>query len=93
MTVLALFGMENMHELNALKVVTATTSNFLAIVTFVVSGRILWHYCVISMVFAGTGGYLGARYAKRANPAVLRGVVVAIGLVISAYFFWKERHA
>ena len=93
MTVLALFGMENMHELNALKIVIATASNFFAIVTFVISGRILWHYCLISMVFAAAGGYLGARYAKRMNPEVLRMVVVVIGLVISAYFFWKDYSA
>src|SRR6202012_5395964 len=57
MTVLALFGMEDMHALNALKVVAATLSNFCAILTFIFSSAIIWHYCVISMVFAALGGY------------------------------------
>lgn len=91
MTVLALFGLEEMHELNALKVVAATASNFCAIVTFIVSGRIVWHDCLISMVFAAVGGYVGARYARAMNPGVLRAVVVITGIVIAGYFFWRER--
>jgi uncharacterized membrane protein YfcA len=90
MTVLALFGVEKMHTLNALKVVAACSSNFCAIVTFVISGRIRWHYCLISMVFAAAGGYVGARYARRANPLVLRTIVVATGLSLAAYFFWRQ---
>ena len=91
MTVLALFGMEEMHELNPLKVVAACISNFVAIVTFVFSGAVLWHYCLISMVLAGVGGYVGARYARRTNPAVLRAFVVVTGVVIAGYFFWQQR--
>ena len=91
MTVLALFGMEEMHQLNAMKVVAACASNFCAILTFIVSGRIVWHDCLISMIFAAFGGYIGARYARRMNPDVLRAVVVITGVVIAGYFFWRER--
>jgi uncharacterized protein len=90
MTILALFGMEDMHALNAMKVVAATLSNLCAILTFIVTGAIVWHYCVVSMVFAGAGGYIGARFAKRTNGEVLRMFVVGTGLVIAAYFFWKQ---
>lgn len=90
MTVLALFGVEEMHSLNAMKIVTACLSNLVAIVTFIVRGAVLWHYCLISMVFAAMGGYVGARYARRMNPEVLRIIVVTTGCVISAYFFWRQ---
>ena len=90
MTVLALFGMEQIHQLNALKVVAACASNLCAVITFIVSGRILWHYCLISMVFAAAGGLIGANYAKRMNANVLRAVVVVTGIVIAAYFFWRQ---
>jgi uncharacterized protein len=90
MTILALFGVEEMHVLNSLKVLAACLSNFCAIVTFIVSGRILWQYCVISMIFAGLGGYIGARFARRTNPNILRAFVVITGCVIAAYFFWKQ---
>ncbi len=90
MTVLALLGMEKMHQLNAMKIVAATSSNLSAIFVFILRGRILWHYCLISMVFAACGGYLGARYARRMNGDVLRTVVVFTGLAIAGYFFWKQ---
>ena len=90
MTVLALFGMEDMHQLNAMKVVTAAVSNVTAIGIFIISKRIVWNDCLVAMVFAGLGGYVGARYAKRMNPTVLRAVVVVTGLFISGYFFWRE---
>ena len=90
MTVLALFGLEDMHALNALKVVAACASNLCAIVTFIVSGAVLWHFCVLSMVFAGAGGYVGAHYARKSNPAMLRTIVVITGLTIAAYFFWRQ---
>ena len=90
MTALALFGVEKMHELNSLKVTAAGVSNLSAVVTFIFSGAILWHYCLISMVFAGIGGYAGAQYARRMNPNVLRMVVVVTGLIVSGYFFWIQ---
>lgn len=90
MTVLALFGLEEMHQLNALKVVAACSSNLCAVITFIISGRILWHYCLISMVAAAIGGFLGARYARRMNADVLRAVVVVTGIVIAGYFFYRQ---
>lgn len=90
MTALALFGVEEMHSLNGLKVVAACLSNFCAVVTFVWSGAIIWHYCLISMVFAALGGYIGAQYARRMNAEVLRTIVVVTGCVIAAYFFWRN---
>jgi uncharacterized membrane protein YfcA len=93
MTVLALFGMDEMHTLNAMKVVAATLSNLCAIITFIIKGAIVWHFCLISMVFAATGGWIGARFARRMNGDILRAVVVATGCVIAAYFFWRQAHA
>lgn len=91
MTVLALFGMEEMHALNAMKVVAACTSNLFAIFTFILRGAIEWHFCVVSMAFAALGGYVGARFARRVNGDVLRAIVVSVGCVIAGYFFWKQR--
>ena len=90
MTVFALFGMQNMHEVNALKVIGATASNFCAIVTFIVEGRVLWHYCLAAMVAAAIGGYIGAKYARRMNGQVLRAVVVVTGVGMAGYFFWRN---
>jgi hypothetical protein len=90
MSALALFGVEEIHVLNSLKVLAACLSNFCAVVTFMLSGAVIWHYCLISMVFAGVGGYVGAQYARRMNADVLRTIVVVTGCVMAAYFFWKN---
>ena len=90
MTALALFGVEEMHALNSLKVLAACLSNLCAVLTFVVSGAVVWRYCVVSMVFAAVGGYVGAQYARRMNADVLRAIVVVTGCAMAAYFFWRN---
>jgi len=92
MSALALFGVEEMHELNSLKVLAACLSNLCAVLTFILQGAIIWHYCLISMVFAALGGWLGAQYARRISANVLRVIVVATGCLVAAYFFWKQAH-
>jgi uncharacterized membrane protein YfcA len=91
MSVLAVFGVEEMNSVNSLKVVAACTSNLCAVVTFTFGGAVVWHYCLVSMVFAAIGGYVGAQYARRMSPGVLRTIVVVIGCTMAAYFFWRQR--
>jgi hypothetical protein len=90
MTALALFGVEDMRALNSLKLVAACLSNFCAVATFVFRGAIVWHYCIVSMFFAAVGGYVGAQYARRMSPDVLRGIVIVTGCAMAAYFFWRQ---
>lgn len=90
MTVLALFGMEEMHRLNSLKVLGACVANLSAVFTFIFRGAIVWHFCLIAMVFAALGGWIGARYARRMNGNVLRVVVVVIGCSVAGWFFYRN---
>jgi len=90
MSALALFGVEEMHQLNSLKVLAACLSNFCAVATFMLSGAVVWHYCLISMLFAGAGGYVGAQYARRMNGEALRIIVVVTGVAVAVYFFWRQ---
>jgi uncharacterized membrane protein YfcA len=90
MSALALFGIEEMRALNSMKVLAACLSNLCAVITFIVSGAVIWKYCLISMLICGVGGWIGAQYARRMNPDVLRLIVVATGCIMAAYFFWAE---
>jgi uncharacterized membrane protein YfcA len=90
MSVLAIFGIQNFNQVNALKVIATTTANGIAVVTFIIENQILWKYCLLMMVAAAVGGYLGAHYSRRMNPKYMRMLVVAIGLGMAAYFFWKQ---
>jgi uncharacterized protein len=90
MTVLAVFGIQNINQVNALKVIATTTANGIAVVTFIVNRQITWKYCLLMMIAAAIGGYLGARYSRGLNPRFMRMLVVGIGLGMAAYFFWKQ---
>ena len=90
MSVLAVFGIQNINQVNALKVIATTTANGIAVVTFIVEKQILWKYCLMMMIAAAVGGYLGARSSRGLNPRVMRMLVVGIGLGMAAWFFWKQ---
>jgi len=90
MSVLAVFGIQNINQVNALKVIATATANGIAVVTFIVEKQIVWKYCLLMMIAAAVGGYLGARYSRGWNPRFMRMLVVLIGLGMAAYFFWKQ---
>lgn len=90
MSVLAVFGIQNINQVNALKVIATTTANGIAVVTFIVEKQIAWKYCLLMMIAAAVGGYLGARYSRGLNPRFMRLLVVLIGLGMAAYFFWRQ---
>ncbi|MGO9777526.1 MAG: sulfite exporter TauE/SafE family protein [Terracidiphilus sp.] len=89
-TVLSLFGHQDLHEINALKVFAATSANGIACIIFAVSGQVVWRYCLVAMIACAIGGYSSARLARRVPQPVLRGLVVAIGLFMAAWFFWRN---
>ncbi len=89
-SLLAVFGIENINQINALKVVTTTLANGVAVLVFIVGKQVLWQHCLLMMVAAAIGGYCGARFSRRLNPQLMRWVVVCLGLGMSAYFFWRQ---
>ncbi len=89
-TVLSLFGCEDLHEINALKVVATTFANGTAFVVFVFNGQVVWRYCLVAMVTSAIAGYTSARFARLVPQHILRGLVVVIGLSMAAWFFWRN---
>jgi uncharacterized membrane protein YfcA len=89
MAVLAIFGIQSIHEVNALKVVATTIANGIAVLTFVVERQVIWHLCLLMMLTAAVGGYVGARYSRRLSARIMRVFVVVIGLGMAAYFFLR----
>jgi uncharacterized membrane protein YfcA len=90
MTLLALFGYEDIHAINALKVVANLLANGIAFIIFIVDGQVVWRYCLAAMIAAAIGGYASASLAKRVPQPVLRGLVVVIGLGMAAWFFARQ---
>jgi uncharacterized membrane protein YfcA len=90
-TLLSLFGYQNLNEINALKVVSTTMANGVAFIIFVANGQVVWRYCLLAMVTCAIGGYTSARFARMVPQAVLRGLVILIGFSMAAWFFWSNR--
>jgi hypothetical protein len=88
-TLLSLLGIEDLNEINALKVVSTTCANGIAFLIFVVSGNVEWRYCLLAMVACAIGGYTSARFARLVPQPVLRALVIVIGFGMAGWFFWK----
>lgn len=90
LAMLALLGMDQIHTMNALKALLTTVSNGVAMLLFVVSHAVYWPETILMIVGSSLGGYFGAHYAQKTKPENVRRVVIAIGLVLAAYFFAKQ---
>ena len=81
---LALMGIaipdEDLQRLNALKNVLAAIVNGVAAVLFIAVADVAWAPALILAVGAAAGGQIGAKVGRRLSPALLRGVIVVVGV-------------
>jgi uncharacterized membrane protein YfcA len=90
LSALSLMGFDDIHRMNALKTLLAACINTVSVLLFVWYGKVIWQYGLVMAVAAIIGGYIGALGARRMNRAVVRWIVIAIGLSLSAYYFVKQ---
>jgi uncharacterized protein len=88
---LAALGMRDIHAMGAIRTLLAVAINAAAVVTFILAGAVLWSQCVVMVVGALAGGWFGAHYAQKADPAKVRALVIAAGFAMTAYFFITVR--
>jgi uncharacterized membrane protein YfcA len=89
-TLLSLFGFEDLNEINALKVISTTAANGIAFLIFVIGREVEWRYCLLAMVACAIGGYTSARFARLIPQPVLRATVIVIGFGMAAWYFYKN---
>jgi uncharacterized membrane protein YfcA len=89
MALFGVCGIHDVHEMNALKVLTAAVSIGIPSITFIVAGRVEWRFCLIMAFLAAIGGYLGAHYSRKVNRRAMRWAVAIIGFATAAWFFCK----
>lgn len=87
---LGLIGMTDMHQMNGLKNLLAIFINGVAAVYFAISGAVNWRDALIMAAGAITGGYIGARLARRMGRTFVRRIVVAIGVVMTVALLVKS---
>ena len=60
-----------------------------AVVVFVVSGIVDWPAALVMLAGALCGGFMGARLARKIPAQGLRMVVIAVGSLLTAWYFWR----
>jgi uncharacterized protein len=72
---------DDLQRINAAKNVLVTIVNGTAAVVFVIFAHVAWQAVAVIAVGSSLGGLAGARIGQRLPPAVLRAVIVVIGLL------------
>ena len=78
---LGFMGLRNIHRMNGLKNWGGLCMNAVAAVMFAFSSLVHWKVALAMAAGAVAGGYLGSRTAQRVPQELVRGAVVAIGLI------------
>jgi uncharacterized membrane protein YfcA len=91
LAMLAMMGMRDMHAMGAIRTLLAVAINAAAVVTFIVAHAVLWPQCGVMIAGSLAGGWFGAHFAQKANPGKVRGVVIGVGVAMTAYFFVTVR--
>jgi len=86
---LGLLGMENIHEMNALKTFLQASINGVAVITFIIAGAVVWLQAIVMVAGAIVGGFAGAYYARKLDPGLVRYFVILVGASLTIYFFVK----
>jgi uncharacterized membrane protein YfcA len=67
--------------------VLASCINGVAVVTFIIAGAIYWPQAILMIVGAIIGGYGGAYFARKLDQRWIRIFVIAVGFIMTIYFF------
>ncbi len=87
---LGMMGLADIHVMNGVKNLCASSINASAIIVFAIYDRIEWHLAMPMFASAIVGGYVGARVAQRINPAIVRRLIMLIGFTLAAWYFYRQ---
>ncbi len=82
----SLWGMRDLNVMNGLKNGLSFILSAISVATFALAGIVAWPQAILMMVAATAGGYAGAPLARMLPRKVVRGVVIAVGVAMSAVF-------
>ncbi len=84
---LALMGISDIHRMNSIKTLLASTINSVSVVLFIWYDKVNWNLAIPMIAASIAGGFFGAIVARRLNKNIVRYIVIAIGVFLSAYYF------
>jgi uncharacterized membrane protein YfcA len=91
LTALGFMGMGDIHRMNAIKVILAAVINGVSVIVFVLDDKVHWPSALLMSCGAILGGFTGASLGRRLPGVAVRWFVITVGLVLSAYYFARQR--
>lgn len=82
-------GENDLRRANAVKNLLAAIISGVAIIIFAGYGAIAWPHTLVMLAGAMVGGYAGGRLTAVMPVRLVRVLVIATGLTLSVYYFWK----
>ena len=90
LALLSVAHLQDIHAMNSVRVLLATVTKSLALVTFILAKVVVWPVALLMVSGAAIGGYGGARLAQKVDPRIVQGFVVVVGLTMTVYFFFRH---
>lgn len=85
---LALAGLDDVHEMNGLKLLISAIVSVVAVIRFAMTGSIAWVEGSAALAGAVVGGFAAAYFATLVPARLIRGFVIVYGAGLTVYFFW-----
>ena len=90
LAVWSLAGLRDIHAMNGGRTLLGGVMNAAAVVCFIIAGKIWWLQTSMMLAAAVIGGYMGARFARKANPSVIRGLIIMVSSAVTVAFFLRR---
>lgn len=87
LAVLSVLGQHNLHGMNGLKSALSAGLTAVAVLVYSAGELIAWPQLWVMAAASLVGGYWGAALAYRIPPALLRGGIVTVGILMAVVFF------
>jgi len=84
---LSLLGVEDLLQANGLKNIFGFLIKGVAVLSFVVTGNVIWTIALVLMVGSILGAYVAARVGSRVGPRPMRIAIIIIGFLMAALMF------
>jgi uncharacterized membrane protein YfcA len=82
--------LDNIHEMNALKVLVSIAIHGAAVVALLFSDLINWPQAILLMIGTVIGGYFTSKWVQGIPQPVVRAFVLSIAVATTLYYFDKQ---